>query len=119
MPEEPPREYEDDAEAASRSRRAMERCIRGAGVVAKVFLDRVAILLLPTKRERSRKNTLALTRITRSGARSSLADLVACALAVRVIDDVEVDGGDSEAAARSRRAMERCTREAKVVAKLF
>ena len=115
-PEEPPREYEEDSEAATRSRRAMGRCTRGAGVVGKVFLDRVAILLSPLMRERSRRNTLAWTRTTRSGARSLLVDLVACAVAVRVFGGAGVQGYDAEAASRSRRAMEGCTREAEFVA---
>ena len=38
---------EGDAEAAVRSRRAMERCTRGAEVVAKVIFGRVAALLSP------------------------------------------------------------------------
>ena len=94
-------------EAAARSRRAMVRCTRGAEVVAKVLLDRVAILLSPLRRERSRRNTLARTRTIRSGARSLLVESVACAVAVRVVDEVEVEEDDAEAAARSRCAMER------------
>ena len=43
---------EDNAEAAARSRCAMERCTRGAKAVAKVFLERVAIFLSPLRRER-------------------------------------------------------------------
>ena len=97
----------------------MERCTRGAKVVAKVFLERVAILLSPLRRERRQQNTLAWTRTTRSGARSLLVDSVACAVAVRFVDEVEAGEGDAEAATRSRRAMERCTRGAKAVAKVF
>ena len=37
---------------------------------------------------------------------------MACAMAVRVVDEGKVEVGDAEAAARSRRAMERCTRKA-------
>ena len=43
-PEEPPREYEEDAESAARSRRAMERFTGGAKAVA-FYLDRITILL--------------------------------------------------------------------------
>ena len=95
---------EDDAEAAARSRCAMERCTRGAKVVAKVFLKRVAVLLSPLRRERRQENTLAWTRTTRSGARSLLVDSVACAVAVRVVEEVGVEEDDAGAAARSRRA---------------
>ena len=95
---------EDDAEAAARSRCAMERCTRGAKIVAKVFLKRVAVLLSPLRRERRQENTLAWTRTTRSGARSLLVDSVACAVAVRVVDEVGVEEDDAGAAARSRRA---------------
>ena len=49
---------------------AMERCTRGAKAVAEVFLERKAIIFSPLRRERSRRNTPALTRTTRSGARS-------------------------------------------------
>ena len=66
-------------------------------------------------RERSRRNALAWTRTTRGVARSLLVDSVACAVAVRVNDELEFAGDDSEAAARSRRAMERCTRGAGAV----
>ena len=55
---------EDDSEAAARSRRAMERCTRGANVVAEVFLGRVAILISPLRRERGRRGTFAWTRTT-------------------------------------------------------
>ena len=48
-----------------------------------------------------------------------LVDSVACAVAVRVVDEFEVGEDDAEAAARSRSAMERCTRGAKIVAKVF
>ena len=95
---------EDDTEAAARSRFAMERCTRGAKIVAKVLLKRVAVLLSPLRRERRQENTLAWTRTTRSGARSLLVDSVACALAVRVVDEVGVEEDDSGAVARSRRA---------------
>ena len=110
---------EDDAEAAARSRRAMERCTRGAKAAAKVFLRRIASLFSPLRRERRRRNTLAWTRTTRSGARSLLVDSVACAVAVRVVDEVGVEEDDAEAAARSRRAVKRCTRGAKAVEKVF
>ena len=73
-------------------------------------------LLSPLKRERSWRNTVAWTKSTRSGSRTSHVDLVACALAVRVVGNVKLEGGDAEAAARSRRAMGRCTRGAGVVA---
>ena len=56
---------------------------------------------------------------TRSSARSLLVDLVACAVAVRFVDEMGGKKGGAEAAARSRRAMERCTRGAKAVAKLL
>ena len=105
---------EGDAEAADRSRRAMERCTRGAEIVARVLFWTCPFLLSPLRRERSRPNTLAWTRTTRSGARSLLVDLVACAL-----DGAGIEKGDAEAAARSRRAMERCTRGAEVVAKVL
>ena len=118
-PEEPPRYYEDDAEAAGRSRRTMERCTRGAEVVAKVLLVRVAILLSPHRREKSRQNTLVRTRTTRSGARSFHVDSVACDVADHAVDGVAVEEDDPEAAARSRCTMERCTRGARVVAKVL
>ena len=41
---------------------------------------------------------------------------MACAVAVRAVGDVGVEEDDAEAAARSRRAMERCTQGAGVVA---
>ena len=109
----------DDAEVAARSRRAMELCTRGAGVIAEVLFWKCSFLISPLRRERSRKNTLAWTRTTRSGARSFFFDSVSCAMAVRVVGDIGVDVGDADAAARSRRIMERCTRGAEVVAKLF
>ena len=83
----------------------MGRFIRGAKVVAKVFLKRVAILLSLPRREGSRRNTLAWTRTTRSGARGLLVDSVACAVAVRVVDEVEFGEDDVEAATRSRRTI--------------
>ena len=110
---------EEDAEAAARSRRAMVRYTRGAKAVAKIFLEGIAGLFLPFRRKRRRRSTLAWTRTTRSGARSLLVDSVACALAVRVVDEVGVEVEDAEAADRSRRAVERCTRGARAVAKLF
>ena len=67
----------------------MERCTRGAKVVAKLFLERVDILLSPLSRDRRQQNTLAWVRTTRSGALSLLVDSVACAVAVRVVDEVE------------------------------
>ena len=100
---------EDDAEAAARSRRAMELCTRGAKAVAEVFLERIAILFSPLRREGSWRNTLAWTRATRSGARGFLVDSMACAVAVRFVDEVET----------SPLAMERCTRGAKAVAEVF
>ena len=48
-----PQEFEGDSEAAARSRRAMERCTRGAKAAAKVLLGWMAILLPPLRRERS------------------------------------------------------------------
>ena len=47
-------------------------------------------------------------------ARSSVVDSVACAMAVRVVDEVEVEVDGAEAADRGRRAMERCIRKAEV-----
>ena len=78
----------------------------GPGPSEYVF-DRVAILLQPLRRERCRRSTLAWTRTTRSGACGLLVGSVACAVAVRVVDYVGVEGGNTEAATRSRRAMER------------
>ena len=97
----------------------MVRCTRGAKAVAKAFFERTAGLFSPLRRVKMQLNTLAWTRTTRSGARSLLVDSVACALAVRVVDEVEVEVNDAEAAARSRRAMELFTRGAKAVAKVF
>ena len=75
--------------------------------MAKVLLERVAILFSPFMRERRQQNTLAWTRTTLSGARRLLVNSVACVVAVRVVDEVEVKEDEAEAAARSRRAMER------------
>ena len=97
----------------------MERYIRGAGDVVKVFLDRVFILLPIPRREMSRLNTLAWTRTTRSGSRGLFVGSVACAVAFRFVDDVGVEEVDAEAAAQSRRAMERHMRGAGVVAKVL
>ena len=97
----------------------MERFTGGAEVVAKVLWEIVAILFSPHRLERSRRNTPAWTRTTRSGARSWPVDSVACAVAVRVVDDAGVEEGDAEAAARSGRAMERCTRGAEVIANVL
>ena len=111
----------------------MERCTRGAKVVAEVFLERIATLfsrlrrggflqnpdLLGFRTLRGRRGTLAWTRTTRSGARGLLVDSMACAVAVRFVDEVGVEEDDAEAAARSRRAMELCTRGAKAVAEVF
>ena len=44
---------------------------------------------------------------------------MACAVAVRVLYELEVEEDDTEAAARSRCAMERCTRGAKIVVKVL
>ena len=44
---------------------------------------------------------------------------MARAVAVRFVGEVEVEDDDAEAAARSRRAVGRCTREAKAVAEVF
>ena len=82
----------------------MERCIREAKAVAKVFLERVAILISPLRRERRQQGTLSWTRTTRSGARGLLVDSVACAVAMRVVDEVGVEENVAGAAARSRRA---------------
>ena len=79
----------------------------------------MAYLLSPLRRERRQESALTWTRTTRIGARSLLVDSVACAVAVRVVDELEVGEDDAEAAARSRCAMERCTRGAKIVAKVF
>eukprot|EP00614_Pseudopedinella_elastica_P005624 CAMPEP_0172609112 /NCGR_PEP_ID=MMETSP1068-20121228/29143_1 /TAXON_ID=35684 /ORGANISM="Pseudopedinella elastica, Strain CCMP716" /LENGTH=80 /DNA_ID=CAMNT_0013412561 /DNA_START=64 /DNA_END=304 /DNA_ORIENTATION=+ len=38
-PEETPREYEEDADVAARSRRATERCTRGGKVSESAFMD--------------------------------------------------------------------------------
>ena len=81
--------------------------------VAKAFLERIVSLFSPLRRER-RRNTLAWTRIKRSAARSLVVNSVACVMAVRVVDEGEVEVGDTEAADRSRCAMERCTRKAEV-----
>ena len=51
--------------------------------------------------------TIYKARTTRSGARSLVVNSVACAMAVRVVDEVEVEVDDAEAADRTRRAMER------------
>ena len=72
-----------------------------------MFLERIVNLFSPLRRERRRRNTLAWTRATRSGARSLVVDSVASAMAVRVVDEVEVEVDDAEAADRSRRAVER------------
>ena len=72
-----------------------------------MFLERVAILLSPLRSERRLQNALAWTKTSRSGARSMLVYSVACDVAVRVVDEVEVEEDDFEAAARSRRAMVR------------
>ena len=109
----------DDSEAADRSRRAVERCTRGAKAVAEVFLERIATLFSPLRCERGRRGTLAWTRATRSDARGLLVDSMARAVAVRFVDEVQVEDDDSEAAARSRRAVERCTREVKAVAEVL
>ena len=77
----------------------MERYTRGAKAVAKILSDRTAFLLSPLRRERSRQNKLAWIRTARSGARSMLVDSVACAVAVRVVNDAGVGVGDAEAAA--------------------
>ena len=112
---------------------AMERCTRGAKAVEEVFLERMAILFSPLRRGgflqnpdllgfrtlRGRRGTLAWTRTTRSGARGLLVDSMACAVAVRFVDEVGVEEDDAEAAARSRRAMGLCTRGAKAVAEVF
>ena len=60
----------DNAEIVARSRRAMERCTRGAGFVAKMVFWTGPFLLPPLMRERSLQNTLAWTRTTQSGAGS-------------------------------------------------
>ena len=109
---------EGGAEAASRSRRAMEWCTRVAEVVAKLFLA-CPFLRSSIRRMRSRRIKLASTRTTRSGARGLLVDSVACSVAIRVVGGDEVEEDGAEAAAQSRRAMERCRREAGDVAKLF
>ena len=86
----------------------MDRCTREAEVIAEVFLGTLTTRLSPLRLERIRRNTLALTRTTQNGARSLYVNSVACAVAVRVVDDAGVEKGDAKAAARSRRAMERC-----------
>ena len=84
-----------------------------------MFLEIIASLFSPLRRERRRRNTLAWTTTTRSGDRSLLVHSVACAVAVRFVDEMEVEEDYAEAAARSRRTMVRCTRGARAVAKLF
>ena len=108
---------EADAKAAARSRRAMKRRTRRAKVVANVFLERVAIRLSPLRRERRQQSALAWTRTTRGDARSLLVDSVACAVAVRVVDEVKVEVDDAEAAALIRRALERCIRGARIISR--
>ena len=109
----------NDAEAAARNRRSVGRCTQGAEVVAKVFFWTCSFLLSPLRRERSRRrNALAWTRTTRSGDCGLLVDSVACSVAVRVVVGVGVKVGDAEAAARSRRAIERNKQRAEVVAKV-
>ena len=49
-PEEPLREFDDGAEADSRSRRAMGRCTRGAVVVEKVLFGKMPVHLSPLRR---------------------------------------------------------------------
>ena len=44
---------------------------------------------------------------------------MARAVAIRFIDEVGAEEDDAEGSARSRRAMERCTRGAKAVAEVF
>ena len=97
----------------------MECRTRGAEVVEKVFLDKVSILLSLLRCRKNRQNTLAWTRTTRSGARSLLVDSVACGEAVRVLGNVEGEGGDAEAAARRRSAMVQSRRGAEVIAKVL
>ena len=97
-----------DVEAAARNRRAIEQCTREAGVEAKMIFGTCPFLHSPLRRERSRGNTLAWTRTTRSGARGLLVDSATCSVAVRVVGDVRVEVDNAEAVARSRRAMERC-----------
>ena len=80
-----------------------------------MLLDKVAILFAPLKREGSWRNTLAWTRTTRSGSPSLLVDSVTCVVAVRVVDGAGVEEHGAEAAARSRRAMERSTQGAEAV----
>ena len=94
----------DGSLPASRSRRAIKRCTRGAGVVAKGFWGEVAIAFSPLRHKRSLRYTQAFTKATRGCARSFRFDWLACAVAVRVVGGVEVKGDYSEAASRSRRA---------------
>ena len=54
--------------------------------------------------------------LNQGGARSLFVDWVASAVADRVVDEVEDEAHDTEAANRSRRAMEQCARETGVVA---
>ena len=88
-----------------------------------MLLERTDILFSPLRRggflqnpgllgfrtPRGRRSTRFWTRATRSGARGLLVDSMACAVAVRFVDEVET----------SPLAMERCTRGAKAVAELF
>ena len=64
--------------------------------MAKVLLRACPSLLSSLKLETIRRNTLAWTICTRSGARGLLVNSVACAVAVRVVDDAGVDKGDAE-----------------------
>ena len=82
----------NDAKAAFRSRSAMKWCPRGAKLVTIAPFRTWSFLLSPPRRGRTRRNTEAWTRTTRSGARSLLVDLVACAVIVRVVGGPGVKG---------------------------
>ena len=79
----------------------------------------MAILLLPPRRERSRRNAPAWTKSTRSGARSLRVDSVAYFVPVRVVGGAGVEENDTGAVARSRRTIALCTRGSGFVGKVF
>ena len=75
----------------------LSRCAREGEVVGKVFFGKNVVHLSPLRRERRRRNILTWTKTTRSGARTLRDDSVACAVAVRVVDDVGAEEDDAEA----------------------
>ena len=62
-----------------------------------MFFGKNVVHLSPLRRERRRRNILTWTKTTRSGARTLRDDSVACAVAVRVVDDVGAEKDDAEA----------------------